>query len=913
MQFTKQQLKAIDHSGGNLQLIACAGSGKTEVIARRVATLLNPKRGKLSPRNIIAFTFTKKAAAELKERIQERCREELGEVIGLAEMYVGTIHGFCLDLLKTEVPKYLKFEVLNEVQQTLFIDRHCKQAGLTTSTDLNGTALRRYVDTDRYAQALSIFREAAVDGKALKDCSVWRGFDAYLNLQDQRSQLDYSGILHEALGVLMTDQDLRKRLAERVKHVIVDEYQDVNPVQEWIVRELHKLGASVCVVGDDDQVVYQWRGSDVTNILSFAERYAAVTPIKLEENFRSSVGIVETARTFIEQNAERLPKAMKPTNAQDFEPGDLVALAFGDADEEAAYIAQTCRPLRGVAIKDGGKQRGISWSDMAILLRSVKKNGEPITRALKAAGVPYVVAGMNNLFDTAEAEAARQLFYFMVGRIDEVALLDAWEQARTGARKADLTAAIANAVKAREDMAKGEKPFGFYSIQRQFLTFLEDAGIREENVPDGRGEVLFYNLGKFSQLISDFETIHYHSNPVEKYESFAGFLQYRAEDAYPEGWQDNHYANPDAVRVMTVHQAKGMQWPVVFVPALLKNLFPSKRQGGKSVWHLIPAAAVKGHDRYLGSVEDERRLFYVAMTRSQKFLHMTWAPVGSNQLYQKVSAFWENVLASKHVKRKAQDYSKRKRLAPTPRAGIANVVLSFSDLKYFFECPYQFKLRILYGFNAPIHEALGYGKSLHDALAEVHQRAIRKDYTEDKEVPDLLARHLHAPYAYPALRENLEKTAEKVLRHYLADNRKDFAKIEFSEKSIEINLGDGVSVIGRIDLVRRLDTNETYIVDLKSNDRVQAEEVTETQLHIYALGYQELTGRRADYVETYALEERKRTPRSVDDDLIGDVKDKVRGAARALRTGVMPVAPAVKKCGACDYRRLCTAGTKAAP
>ena len=234
-------------------------------------------------------------------------------------------------------------------------------------------------------------------------------------------------------------------------------------------------------------------------------------------------------------------------------------------------------------------------------------------------------------------------------------------------------------------------------------------------------------------------------------------------------------------------------------------------------------------------------------------------------------------------------------------------------MKYFFECPYQFKLRILYGFNAPIHEALGYGKSLHDALAEVHQRAIRKDYAADKEIPDLLARHLHAPYAYPALRDNIEKAAEKVLRNYLTDNRKDFDKIEYSEKSIEINLGDGVTVKGRIDLVRRLDTNKTYIVDLKSNDRVQAEEVTETQLHIYALGYQELTGKRADYVETYALEERKRTPRSVDDDFIVDVKDKVRGAAKALRTGAMPVAPETKKCGACDYRRLCTAGRKAAP
>ena len=199
---------------------------------------------------------------------------------------------------------------------------------------------------------------------------------------------------------------------------------------------------------------------------------------------------------------------------------------------------------------------------------------------------------------------------------------------------------------------------------------------------------------------------------------------------------------------------------------------------------------------------------------------------------------------SKYVKRRASSYSARNRLPPQPRASVANVVFSFSDLKYFFECPYQFKLRILYGFNAPIHEALGYGKSLHDALAEVHARAIRGDVADAAEVPRLVETHLHAPYAYPALRQQLEATAERVLRDYLRDNTTLFDKIEFSEKQIEISLGDGVSIVGRIDLVRRIDTDETTIVDLKSSERAQAEDVTEAQLHVYALGYQDLTGRR---------------------------------------------------------------------
>jgi DNA helicase-2/ATP-dependent DNA helicase PcrA len=346
----------------------------------------------------------------------------------------------------------------------------------------------------------------------------------------------------------------------------------------------------------------------------------------------------------------------------------------------------------------------------------------------------------------------------------------------------------------------------------------------------------------------------------------------------------------------------------VFVPALLKNRFPAKKPGGRNVWHLLPRHAIRGQARFEGTLEDERRLFYVAMTRSQKFLHLTWGPVAGNRLFQQRSRFWEDVLASKYVKRKAPDYSARRRLPPSPRAGVANVVFSFSDLKYFFECPYQFKLRVLYGFNAPIHEALGYGKSLHDALAEVHARAVRGDIADASEVRRLVETHLHVPYAYPALGQQLEAAAERVLRDYLQDNAALFDKIEFSEKQIEISLGDGVSVVGRIDLVRRMDTGEITIVDLKSSDRAQAEEVTEAQLHVYALGYQDLTGRRPDYVEVYELDERKRRPRSVDDDFIADVKRRTQEAAAALRTGALSAEPAMRKCATCDYRGMCTAG-----
>ncbi|KQT10331.1 ATP-dependent helicase [Ramlibacter sp. Leaf400] len=910
--FTAAQLAAINHVAGNLQLIACAGSGKTEVVAQLVVSLLRPLAdggAGCRPENIVAFTFTEKAAAELKERIHARCHEHLGDVTGLAEMYVGTIHGYCLELLKSEVPVFMKYEVLNEVQQSLFVDRHSKVSGLTQCTTLTGQPLKRYTDTRHFIAAMGILREdVTVAPEQLVGNSVVAQLPAYEGLLRQRAYLDYSGILKGAVDELEGNPGLRERLAARVRHVIVDEYQDVNPVQEAVVAALNRLGADVCVVGDDDQTVYQWRGSDVRNILTFGERYSRVDQVRLEENFRSSEGVVAVARDFIRQIVRRLPKEMKPTEAQVYEAGDITALPFDTPQDEARHIARTCQALRGVAVREDRNERGVSWSDMAILLRSVRRDGDPFIAALDEAQVPYVITGMDNLFQTAEAEAARQLFYFLAGDVDAATVRAAWQDADLGILPAALDRAVGLAAQARVDMPRADiGQFKVYNLQRQFIAFIENTGLREEQVPGARGEVVFYNLGKFSQAISDFESIHFHSKPVEKYVSFAGFLRYHAESAYPEGWQENTFVSPDAVRIMTVHQAKGLQWPVVFVPQLVRNRFPSRAAGGRTAWHLIPEAAFDNAARYRGGLDDERRLFYVAVTRAQKFLHLSWAPHAGNKTAQAPSEFFTEVLASKYVKRRPPDYTARKRLDPRPKSSVANVTLSFSDLKYFFECPYQFKLRILYGFNAPLDEALGFGKSLHDALAEVHARALHGEDVDPGEAATLVMRHLRAPYAYPALRVKLEQAARRVIEAYIRKNAAEFKNLEFSEKAIEIALGDGVSVAGRIDLVRRIDSGEVTIVDLKSNDRAQAEAVTETQLHIYALGYQELTGRPADYVEIYELDEQKQKRRSVDDDFIGDVKRDVRAAAQALRQNDLPPRPSAKTCAQCDYCNLCSA------
>jgi DNA helicase-2/ATP-dependent DNA helicase PcrA len=467
MPLTEAQREAAGHREGNLQLIACAGSGKTEVVARHIAGLLSPIEaggaGYL-PRNVIAFTFTEKAAAELRQRTLERCLEATPELVGAAEMYIGTIHGFCLELLRSEVPRFLKYDVLNETQQTLFVDRASARSGLTATSTLQGRQLRRYVDTRVYIDALGLLREAEIDDTTLRQTSIAEGLDAYCALLHEKGYLDYSSILQEATRALANDQALRQRLAERIRVVIVDEYQDVNPIQERLIGELHALGTAVRVVGDDDQTIYQWRGSDARNILTFEDRYDAHS-IRLEDNFRSSPGITDVARLVIEKNPVRLEKTMRSANQQDYEPGDIVALQFLSPDEEAAYIAQTCRALHGTMIRDGDGERALSWSDMAVLIR-ITSMAEPIRAALERQGIRVISVGMGSLFDTPEAEAARQLFYLMAGQADAAHVTAAWNDANLGVDPVVISQAVAEAEVTRSRMAAEDEDVRFSVYMR---------------------------------------------------------------------------------------------------------------------------------------------------------------------------------------------------------------------------------------------------------------------------------------------------------------------------------------------------------------------------------------------------------------------------------------------------------------
>lgn len=910
MKYTGNQVLAINTLDRNLQIIACAGSGKTQVISQRIVNLLQSK-SEITPAHITAFTYTEKAAGELKNRILRLCRDQLGEVLGLAEMYVGTIHAWCLKVLQEHIYEYEKFSVLDEVTQKLFIDRNFGHIGMK---ELD---MERFKDTGLFIGLMGILRESELADASKVPDKLKIALQKYEETMHGAAYFDFTSIMRRALFHLQTDAKFQEKIGKQLKYLVVDEFQDVNPMQEGIVSELYRLGANVCVVGDDDQTIFQWRGSDVSYIQDFRQRYKNVEYIKLEDNFRSTTAVVDVALKTITNNRKRLPKEMRASGEQQYERGDCLINFFDTVKDENAHIVKTIQSLRGTKFTDKEQTRGLDYSDFVILLRKWRK-AEAIIEALQEAGIPFIVTGVNQLFDREEVKAAVAIFQYQKGDIDASVLESYWRGVAPAIKEQELAEAVAYL---DEKKPENVSFYASFSLQEIFLEFLGKLGIKEEAlITSGTGtarqhtaeEIVFYNLGMFSQVIDDFETINFVTKPVPKLRNFLDFIHYAAEDYYPEGWLNNTYQKPNAVQLMTIFQAKGLEFPVVFLPGLNRNYLPAAKRGGRSVWHFLDKSLIKGQERYEGSIEDERRLLYVAVTRSQKFLFVSRAPEEKG-LEKKESEFCKELQRSDYIfSSKTRDFSDRQKTNPQPKVTKSDILLNFSILKNFFDCPYRFKLLTLYGFCQPLTPRIGYGKSIHDCLMEIHKEALDGTNVNRNHIPQLLDTHLHLPYALEMVRQDMRGKADAALNEYFELNEAAFKDILFAEKEIQLDLGDGILVNGRMDLIKRRQLDGSYIttiVDFKSDADAQTYDVSMEQLSLYALGYKDLSGEQADFLEIYNLDENRPYRQELLDSNLEETKRKIIEAADAIRANSLERTCDARVCEACRLRNICSGAT----
>ena len=877
-----KQIEAVNAIDEDVEIIACAGAGKTGVVTRRIVNILKSKPA-VSPENIVAFTFTKKAAEELKSRIYSMGQSVLGNTQGFANMYVGTIHGFCLKMLQEFLPEFQSFSVLDEIHTKLFVERYYDEIGMA---DLG---LQKYIETDLFIRVMSLLNENWYDSGKWS-AEVLTAFEKYKDKLYSERFFDYSLILREMVNQLESNLVFQGIIADKVKYLTVDEYQDTNPVQERLVHLLKELGANLCVVGDDDQTIYQFRGSDSNNILTFMQRYNIQKYIVLDTDYRSTEGIVDVARNVITHNSRRLPKQMQSGCKTVYDDGDIVFKETELPEEEYEFIAENIEKLHSI---------GIPYSEIAILLRK-RKIGPDIAGALEEHGIPFIIEGMNELMYTAECKAARGIFEYLNGDIESPELFERWLAIDYPFNKKELADALQMLMTI--DVSK-LKYYPELNLQQVYHDFLKGAAL----VEDGRQqtEIILYNLGKFSQVIGDYEVINFTLKPKSKIYGFCAFLKYTAGGYYPEGYLTNTYTKPDAVSIMTVHQSKGLEYAAIFIPGLNKNFFPAQKVGGKSIWHVIQRNWITGSSRFDGDLEDERKLFYVAVTRAKKYLFISRAKETRDKT---VSTFFIEAKDSSCM----LPYSDRveydvKHLPDLKRSSMP-LTLNFSLLEDYFECPYRFKLSMFYGFVQPFSELMGYGNTLHAIVRNINLAAISGLKITDDFVQQTFEQVFYLPYATQKQRQMMMESAKRSITKYVERNSGTFGDILLAESPIEIDMGDGVTVNGRIDMVKEIEIDgqkRTVIVDFKTANKRVLDAINTEQLKIYTLGYQRLTGEMADFMEIYHLDSENTARTPVTKELIEGVETEIIQAADSIRQNKLPRRCSKETCLKCRLGHLC--------
>ena len=334
--WTYNQQLAIDTIGQNMQIVACAGSGKTSTMVAHILRLLEEEE--INPENIVAITYTEKAAASLKQKVYDEYKKAHDSLEGLANMYIGTIHGFCLHMLQEFTDEYKSFETLNDVQTRLFIKRTRKTNGLfdVRYHMANGKVVSLASDwstAEQVAKAINAYKAFLDIGREHGTEKLNNHLQSHIQKYEaelkRKKYFDFTSIVRVALQKLK-EGAFDAFIENGIKYLIVDEYQDVNASQEEIIQYFAHKGTCVCVVGDDDQTIYQWRGSNLNYIKDFVSRYDNVKKVDLDLNFRSSRGITEISKQVISQNNDRLDKNMQSNNSQQYEPGDIITYEFDD-------------------------------------------------------------------------------------------------------------------------------------------------------------------------------------------------------------------------------------------------------------------------------------------------------------------------------------------------------------------------------------------------------------------------------------------------------------------------------------------------------------------------------------------------------------------------------------------------------
>lgn len=599
-----QQREAATHTDGPLLILAGAGSGKTSTMTHRIAHLVRELG--VDPRSILAVTFTNKAAGEMRDRVEDL----LG---GPVPMWIMTFHAACLRMLRQDagILGYKPdFTVYDPVDQKAVVKAIVKEHQIDDKKFPVQMLLS--VISDCKEKELNPEQYIASFGRDFKTEIIYKVYQDYQRILKKNNAMDFDDLLLNTVRMFDADEAILEKYRRRFQYIMVDEYQDTNRTQYRFIKMLAENHQNLCVVGDDDQCIYQWRGADITNILNFEKDFKGAKVIKLEENYRSTANILDGAHSVIANNRQRKPKKLWTKQ----EAGDkIVYYRAEDEKDEARYIAQEIDRL---------KTKSRLYRDFAVLYRT-NAQSRTFEEALSARDIPYRVVGGTRYYERKEIKDLMAYLRLVLNLDDDLALTRIINEPKRGigdktVEKLRTLAQVRNeslfrvltdsevmaslSHKAGVAVANLVELLSHYNSEKEnlrisdmynglltgsgYLTALEEADTVEA---DGRIE----NLMEFKSVIYEYE------------QQGSGVLSEFLEKISLMSDVDNHDSNENAVVLMTLHSAKGLEFPIVFIPGMEDGLFPGWRSMERD------------------GLEEERRLCYVGMTRAKERLFLTSA------------------------------------------------------------------------------------------------------------------------------------------------------------------------------------------------------------------------------------------------------------------------------------------------
>ena len=603
------QLDAVEHTEGPLLILAGAGSGKTRVLTHRIAYILD--RGLAAPEAVLAITFTNKAAGEMKDRV--------ALLVGPAsrKMWVSTFHAFCARILRVHAEKLgyrRQFTIYDGADQVRLVKRCIVELGKDPKR-FNPRSFQAQISAAKNVLATPEDYLRSTEGYIAEN--VAEVYDLYQRRLYESNAMDFDDLIMQTVALLDIFPEVRERYQTRFKYIHVDEYQDTNHAQYRLVNILAAAHRNLCVVGDDDQSVYSWRGADIKNILDFERDYPEAKVVKLEQNYRSTQTILDAANAVVANNASRKPKELWTAGP----PGERIRV-FTASDEyaEARFVVSEIERL----IDAGARP-----ADVSVFYRT-NAQSRALEDVLVREGVPYQVVGGVRFYERAEIKDTmaylavisnptdsgaleriinvpkRGLGATSVARLQEFARRNGLSlyEALAEAEEVDLTGAAKRACRSVRDLFEGWRVAAQEVPPVELIgAVLDESGYRAELVAENtvEAESRLENLEELINAAREYER-------VEPEPTLSGFLQEQA--LYSE--QDALSGKGGRVALMTLHNAKGLEYDHVFVVGMEEGTFPHAR-------------SLDEHN-----LEEERRLAYVGITRARRSLTLTYAKLRSN-------------------------------------------------------------------------------------------------------------------------------------------------------------------------------------------------------------------------------------------------------------------------------------------